>query len=113
MIHKVLHPGSMKPIILFVLNVFLLVSACQKEVLTEGEKTAKTVQAVIQDNSITKANLYVGNARQQYDVPFSIEGGFLVFRNASPNEYYNLAKLIRFDIAPNVANGPKVIQFYF
>lgn len=103
----------MKPAILILLNLFLLLSACQKEVLTEGEKTAQTVQAVIRDNTITKANLYVGSVRRQYDVPFSIEGGFLIFRNYSPNEYYNLAKLNQFDIAPNVSNGPKVIQFYF
>jgi len=87
--------------------------ACRKEVLTEGEKTAQTIQSVINDNGILTANLYSGTVRLQYEAPFSIEGGFLVFRTNSPNQYYNLAKVLRFDIAPNVGGGPKVIQFYF
>ena len=104
----------MKLAIVILLSLSLLISACRKEeVLTEGEKTAQTVQNVVRDNNITTANLYSGTARLQYEASFSIEGGFLVFRTYSPNQYYNLAKLNRLDIAPNVAGGPKVIQFYF
>ena len=104
----------MKLAIAFLLSLSVLISACRKEeVLTEGEKTAQTIQSIVRDNNITTANLYSGNARVQYEASFSIEGEFLIFRTNSPNQYYNLAKVNRFDIAPNVSGGPKVIQFYF
>jgi hypothetical protein len=96
--------------------ILLLVSLCackQEEVLTEGEKTAQTVQTYINENNIKTANLYLGSVRRQYDAPFSIERGFLVFRGSSPSQYYNLSQLTRFEIAPNAGNGPVVIQFYF
>jgi hypothetical protein len=90
-------------------------SGCQKDVLSEGEKTAQSVQAIVSERNITRVNVYTGSIRQQYDVPFAIQGQFLVFTNGSSSnrQYYNLSKLTQFNISTNVNNGPLVAQFYF
>ncbi|QJD81643.1 hypothetical protein [Spirosoma rhododendri] len=100
-----------------VLSLCLLLittGACQKDVVTEGEKMAQSVQAVVNEKNVRLANVIVGTVQQQYGAVFAIEGQFLTIADSyGYKQYYNLSKLIKFNTGRNVADGPLVLVFYF
>ena len=100
-----------------ILLLFLVLASaggCQKDVITEGEKTAQSVQAIANENNIILANIIVGTVQQYTGTTFMINGQFLVVSDSyGYKQYYNLSKLIKFNTGRNVANGPLVLVLYF